>query len=64
MTRHYNPFAPAIIRKDLNEGYTEDNCLMVLKTEHDLMGDDMGLEDFYEFAERVVCNKTTAADET
>lgn len=63
MPRHYNPYAPEIVRKDLNEGYTKENCLVVCKAVYDLMGDNMGEEDLFKFAERVACYKTTLADE-
>ena len=60
--RHYQPNAPAIVRKDLTRGFTEENSLVVSQIIADPMGDDMGLDALGAFAARIVNGVATDDD--
>jgi SEC-C motif len=63
MIARYNPREPQIIMKDPTKGFTDENCMVVCRVFHDIMNDEMSLDEFDAFARRIVSGTMTSADE-
>jgi hypothetical protein len=58
----YQPFAPGIIMKDPTKGFTQENCLLVHQAIVDLMNDEMSLDEYHDFARRMVSGESSQED--